>query len=242
MLRLAKFVKDFLLFVPLTFIINPLYKLYYFLSNFNMLWVWVRKHKSEFAYSDFYSPIRRYDKRYNLYDYILKHALGDGTKVYYLEFGVSKGFSFKWWIAHIQNPDARFFGFDTFEGLPEDWSFYYKKGDMAAGIPDIQDHRAEFIKGIFQDTFIPFLESHEDMMKDKTPKLIHLDADLYSATHFVLSQIYKYLNPDDIILFDEFNVANHEFRAFKDFTESFNIRLKPVGTVNNFFQVAFRVE
>ena len=59
------------------------------------------------------------------------------------------------------------------------------------------------------------------------PKIIHLDADLFSSTIFVLSQLYPYLKKGDIIFFDEFNVANHEFLAFKIFTESFYVKLRP---------------
>lgn len=241
LLRLAKFTKDFLLYIPLTFIINPLYKIYYFLSNFNMLVVWVWKHKSEFELCDFYSPVRKYDKRYELYTFIHDKHVKDNP-IHYFEFGVSGGSSFRWWVDKNKNGNSKFFGFDTFEGLPEDWSFYYKKGDMAASLPQMTDQRSEFIKGIFQNSFIPFLDTHYEVVSSEVKKVIHLDADLYSATHFVLSQFYRYLNKGDIIMFDEFNVANHEFRAFKDFTESFYIKLKPLGTVNNFFQVAFVVD
>ena len=53
---------------------------------------------------------------------------------------------------------------------------------------------------------------------------------------------YPYLKKGDIIFFDEFNVANHEFLAFKIFTESFYVKLRPIGAVNNFYQTAFVVE
>ncbi len=72
--------------------------------------------------------------------------------------------------------------------------------------------------------------------------MIHMDADLFSSTIFVLSQLYPFLMKGDIIFFDEFNVANHEFLAFKIFTESFYVKLRPVGAVNNFYQTAFVVE
>ena len=79
-------------------------------------------------------------------------------------------------------------------------------------------------------------------MLQSKPKLIHMDADLFSSTIFVLSQLYPYLKNGDIIFFDEFNVANHEFLAFKIFTGSFYVKLRPVGAVNNFYQTAFVVE
>ncbi len=69
-----------------------------------------------------------------------------------------------------------------------------------------------------------------------------MDADLYSSTIFVLTQLYPYLQPGDIILFDEFNVPLHEFKAFNEFTKAFYIELKPLGAVNNYLQVAFVVK
>jgi hypothetical protein len=39
------------------------------------------------------------------------------------------------------------------------------------------------------------------------------DADLFSATLFSLSQLYRYLNDGDILLFDEFAVPKHEFHG-----------------------------
>ena len=69
-----------------------------------------------------------------------------------------------------------------------------------------------------------------------------MDADLFSSTIYVLSQLHPYLNKGDIIFFDEFNVANHEYQAFRIFTEAFYVKLRPVAAVNNFYQVAFVVE
>lgn len=241
MLRLIKFVKDFLLFIPLTFIINPFYKFYLFLSQFNTMIVWIRKHKKEFEFCDFYTPVRNYEKRHQLYEFVINRHIGT-EPIHYLEFGVAHGGSFKWWLKAITNASSRFFGFDTFEGLPENWSFHFKKGDMASNTPVVEDDRAAFFKGIFQDSLNPFLREHEALMQSKIRKVIHMDADLYSSTLFTLSQLYPYLQKGDIILFDEFNVANHEFKAFKEFTESFYVRLKPVATVNNFYQAAFIVD
>jgi hypothetical protein len=72
--------------------------------------------------------------------------------------------------------------------------------------------------------------------------VIHLDADLYSATLFVLSQLYAKLKPGDIILFDEFNVPMSEFRAFEDFASSFYVDYEVIGAVNNYFQLAVRIK
>jgi len=172
---------------------------------------------------------------------IIQHYDLDKSGVLYLEFGVAQALSFKWWINRLKNQNSKFIGFDTFEGLPEDWGTFFKKGDMLGNIPNLNDDRATFVKGIFQDTLNNYIDQNKEDVKGKR-KIIHMDADLFSATIFTLSQFYPYLNKGDIILFDEFNVANHEYFAFKIFTEAYYVKLKPIAAINNFYQVAFVVE
>jgi O-methyltransferase len=199
------------------------------------------QHKDDLLINDFYSKKRDYNKRHQLYDTVAAHYNLYTTDILYLEFGVAAAHSFKWWLAKNTNVDSAFYGFDTFEGLPEDWGRHFKKGDMSASLPDIDDRRAGFYKGIFQDTLHGFIENNEASLKGQQ-KVIHMDADLFSSTIFVLSQLHPYLQKGDIIFFDEFNVANHEYQAFRIFTDAFYVKLKPVAAVNNFYQVAFVVE
>lgn len=241
MKRLVKFCKDFLLFVPLTFILKPFSKAFLFIAYFNQLVSWIRKHKSEFAFNDYYSPIRDYNKRYQLYDFVNNHQSKNTEPMVYLEYGVAAGESFRWWLQHNTHPDSRFFGFDTFDGLPEKWGSFYAKGDMKFAMPEQTDGRGQFIKGLFQDSLPAFIEAHRNLLSSPARKVILLDADLYSATIFTLSQLYPLLHKGDIILFDEFSVAMHEFKAFTEFTGNFYVTLKPLGAVNNFYQVAFEV-
>jgi hypothetical protein len=51
-----------------------------------------------------------------------------------------------------------------------------------------------------------------------------------------------YLRKGDILIFDEFNVPNHEFLAFRIFTESYYIKTRLIGAVNNYLQVALIIE
>lgn len=240
MLKAIKFFKDLFLFVPVSLVFQPIARYLAFIYYYNLLVRWIYKNKKGITLNDFYSPFRDYHKRSNLYQYILDQYHLSQQQVLYMEFGVASGVSFRWWLQNNQHPSSAFFGFDTFEGLPEDWGVY-RKGDMSSQIPQIDDQRGHFIKGLFQDTFLGFVEQNIEQLKSPTQKVIHLDADLYTATAFVLSQLYPYLRKGDLILFDEFNVAMHEFKAFHEFTTNFQVNLQPVAAVNNFYQTAFVV-
>jgi O-methyltransferase len=198
---------------------------------------WISR-QSHLKFNDFYVFKRVYNDRLKLFEYIIEQEkLSDFT---YLEFGVSKGHSFKWWVNRIKDPGTTFYGFDTFTGLPEDWG-PYKKGDMSSGnaFPDVNnDTRTHFITGLFQQTLPGFIKTH-DLSKRL---VVHIDADLYSATLYVLTTLHPYLKPGDILLFDEFNVPVHEFKAWSDYVESYYIQYEVLGAVNNFLQVGIKMK
>lgn len=190
------------------------------------------------GYNDFYQETWDYERRYKLYEAIAASDQLFQNPIYYLEFGVAGGFSFKWWLERNKHSDSRFYGFDTFEGLPEKWGAF-EKGSMAHELEslNINDPRASFYKGLFQQTLLPFLENYDGGLK----KLIHIDSDLFSAALFVMTQLYRFLKPGDILLFDEFAVPQHEFLAFKIFTESFYINYEVLGAANNYLFVAVKI-
>lgn len=208
-----------------------------FLANLSSLSRWISSQKNR-GYSDFPTRNFNYNRRYDLYKYVLDNELS-GAAVDYFEFGVAEGTSFKWWVKNITNERSRFFGFDTFTGLPEDWG-PFKKGSMSGGnsVPQIDDSRHKFYQGLFQKTLFEFLESYTGGRK----KIILMDADLYSSTLFVLTTLSQLLQKGDIIIFDEFNVPMHEYKAFREWSDSFYIRYSIVGEVNNFYQVAIKIE
>lgn len=198
-------------------------------------WISINKKKCE---NDFFTRKFNYKKRELLYEQVITEFNLD-TNIDYLEFGVSKGHSFRWWINRIKDSDARFYGFDTFTGLPESWG-PFKKGDMGNdnNPPEIDDNRHEFYQGLFQQTLIPFLSKY----KPDKRKVIHMDADIYSATLYVLTLFTPYIKSGDIIFFDEFNVPLHEYKAFIEWSKSFYIDYKVIGGVNNFYQTAIIIK
>jgi O-methyltransferase len=207
-----------------------------FFSQMGELSKWISLHR-KIGYSDFYSSKFDYSKRYLLYSYILEKII-PGIPVDYFEFGVSKGVSFRWWAENIEDKESRFFGFDTFTGLPEDWGSF-RKGDMDNNneIPQMNDPRCSFYQGLFQQTLPSFLRSYSSNKR----KVIHMDADLYTSTLYVLTSISHFLNKGDIIIFDEFNVPMHEYKAFSEWVKAYYIRYEVIAAVNNYYQIAIEI-
>ena len=185
--------------------------------------------------NDFFTFKRVYSRRLELYKYLVEKQGWADKPLTYLEFGVSRGDSLRWWVAHLKHQDTQLHGFDTFTGLPEGWGIY-SAGDMAANADKlgVEDSRVTLHRGLFQETLPVYLKS----LDAHKPKLIHLDADIFSATLYVLTSIFPYLKEGDVLLFDEFNVPLHEFKAFDDFTKAYYAQFEVLGAVNNYFQVA----
>lgn len=207
-----------------------------------LLWLarmsrWVAT-KPALAYDDFPGGAWNYLKRYPYFEHV-RSTLDPAVPLMYLEFGVAQGHSFKWWLAHDTHAVSRFHGFDTFEGLPEDWGDF-KKGAMTTGsrLPDVGDPRATFHKGMFQDSLPPVLAA---LNRDGMRLVAHMDADLYSSTLYALTSLAPHLRSGDLVLFDEFFVPTHEFRAYVEFLQAYPIALDPIAAANNYCFVAFRV-
>lgn len=182
-----------------------------------------------------------YKDKFALYQYLKTEHLGDAP-IDYLEFGVWKGTTLIHWSGQNTHPESRFYGFDSFEGLPEDWGHFVtirKKGsfDLKGAMPVIGDSRVELVKGLFQDSLEPFLS-------DYTPTnrlVIHCDADLYSSTLYVLTKLDKFIVPGTIIIFDEFFTVNHEFRALSDFILSYNYKYRVLAATDFYTQLAIEI-
>jgi O-methyltransferase len=183
-----------------------------------------------------------FEKRLELYDYLSSNIVGDQA-IIYLEFGVYKGDSIRYWSKLNTNPKSEFIGFDTFEGLPEEWPIYTGKlgqghFDTKGQPPKIEDPRVRFFKGLFQDTLPGFLRTFKPM----APLVINNDSDLYSSTLFTLCSLHPFLRSGSLIIFDEFSQVIDEFRALDDYTKSFMRQYETVGASGQYYdRVAIRV-
>jgi hypothetical protein len=205
----------------------------FYLTKFSK---WISK-SGKIPYNDFPSKWD-YTKRYPMYKWVLEKENLIETPINYVEFGVAEGESFRNFVQQNSNSNSRFYGFDTFTGLPEDFGVYKKgKFNTNNAVPLIPDSRVKFYQGLFQQTVPGFLLE----LNNKQRNVIMMDADLYSATLYALTAIAPFLKKGDIIFFDEFAVPTHEFKAFYDFTQSYYINLELIAASNNYYFSAFKV-
>ncbi len=154
----------------------------------------------------------------------------------YLEFGVHQGHSIFYFANQNGSPDSRFFGFDCFTGLPEDWNGDFTRGHFDTGgrVPTTTDSRIEFVVGLFQDTLPRFLAN----FKIHNRIIVHLDCDLYSSTLYCLTKLDSVLPKGAILIFDEFGELLHEFRAVNDYLSSYRREFKVMCSHDNFYTIA----
>jgi len=146
----------------------------------------------------------------------------------WLEFGVNSGST----INYISNfTKYNVYGFDCFTGLPEKWMDGYEKGAFnRGGVPPNVNNNVELIVGLFQDTLENFIQN-----KNMKISFIHMDADLYSSTKYVLDILKDYLDRDCVIVFDElvgypgYDGETGELKAFYEFVNENNINFEWIG-------------
>jgi hypothetical protein len=140
-------------------------------------------------------------------------VIGLNEPILYLEFGVAHGKSMLEVTRIFEHPDARFFGFDSFVGLPQDWLMHKKGAFSNLGHPPVlEDVRVNFIQGWFQNSLPGSVERLARLPRQRV--LVHFDADLYSSTLFILTQLWNFFE-DYFFIFDDFIydevVALHDF-------------------------------
>ena len=154
--------------------------------------------------------------RTNVWDKIADYLKTD-RDILYLEFGVWKGDSIKYFANKFSSPNSEFYGFDTFSGMPDEWRHMDKGHYSTSGdTPKTDDKRIKFVSGLFQDTLPDFLNKLSSESKKKLI-LIHFDAVLYSSTLFTLFKLEEYMK-NYYFVFDQ--LGTDECRAFNNFNES----------------------
>lgn len=155
-----------------------------------------------------------------------------------LEFGVGEGTSLGWLQDEL--PGRRIVGFDSFEGLPEDWRSGFPQGFFGHVNPEDFDGR-ELCVGWFEDTIPSFLAENRGPVA-----LLHVDCDLYSSTVTVLDAVMPLLVDGGVVVFDEFfnypAWEKHEAKAWQEYLQAHpEFRVEYVAYVPSGEQIAVRV-
>lgn len=154
-----------------------------------------------------------------------------------LEFGVASGRTLRM-IAEARQGRA-VFGFDSFEGLPQDWRIGFGSGDFAQDrLPEVPG--AELVVGLFEDSLPRFVKEHDDVVA-----FLHCDADLYESTCSILRHAGDRLRKGSVVLFDEyFNFPwwdQHEHKAWMEWTAEHSVDFEYIAFTWDHEQVAVRV-
>lgn len=150
-----------------------------------------------------------------------------------LEFGVFQGKT----ITHLAGgfPNKILWGFDSFEGLPEDW--FLNASDQIstrpAGyfaldeLPQVPGN-VKLVKGFFDQSLPKWLVENPI----KQISILHIDCDLYSSTKTIFDLLNSYIVEGTVIIFDEFypwsGIEKYdlweqgEYRALKEWVEQYN--------------------
>ncbi len=137
--------------------------------------------------------------------------------------------------------DHTVYGFDTFEGLVEDWQIddqaLVKRGTFALseplaqrfirdtgvalddGLPTALGRKVHFVKGSTYDTLAPFLSERSAARI----RLFHMDLDTYESCLHALETCKDSFAQGAILVFDEYLVTNGEMRAFYEFQRTYEL-------------------
>lgn len=180
-----------------------------------------------------HADVPAFSTREEMWSFVADRCAG---AVDYLEFGVHRGHSILYFAEQNQSAESRFFGFDCFTGLPDDWNSDYPRGHFDTGgcTPQTADSRVQFVVGMFQDTLPKFLAQ----FKSRSRIVVNIDCDLYSSALYCLTKLDPILPGGTILMFDEFGSVLHEFRAVQDYLSSYRRALKVVCSHDNFFTIA----
>jgi len=149
-----------------------------------------------------------------------------------LEFGCFKATSLNYFSKRL--PNNKFYGFDSFQGLPSDWfGQHIPKGtfDLKMNLPKVSKN-VELIPGWFDESLPKFFETNFHL----NVCFLHIDSDTYDSARIVLMNAKNILKPGVLVLFDEYlsypNWENGEFKAWKEFCSQNSIQYRYLGFAN----------
>ena len=157
--------------------------------------------------------------------FAVKNSASDGL---FLEFGVATGNTIGE-IASSAPTGKTVYGFDSFQGLPGDWSGHVETSGAfkQKGLPKVSSN-ATLVPGLFGETLPSFMTEH-----DGPVSFAHIDCDLYSSTVTILENIGSRFQAGTMVLFDEyFNYPSwklHEHKAWSEFCKKTGTKFTYIG-------------
>eukprot|EP00755_Sulcionema_specki_P026478 Sspe_Gene.85729::Locus_56476_Transcript_1_1_Confidence_1.000_Length_1544::g.85729::m.85729 len=150
----------------------------------------------------------------------------------FLEFGVFRGTTIN--LLASSFPTRTMHGFDSFQGLPENWTVQHTQGHFSlSGAKPRVLANVRLHAGWFNET-LPRFVSSENMSRIA---LLHVDCDLYSSTSIVFHNLSPFIVPGTVVVFDELvgypEYMKHEMKAFFEFVSSHgNLSYQVIGGRN----------
>lgn len=130
---------------------------------------------------------------------VLDHMIGMiGDRAgLHLEFGVWRGNSIRRCAQRF--PQTQWYGFDSFEGFPDDGRLDWQKPFKVIELPDTPKN-VTLVQGYFSDTLHPFLHEMPGEIA-----FVNVDCDIYSSTVDIFAALEEHgrLKPGLAIYFDE---------------------------------------
>lgn len=149
----------------------------------------------------------------------------EAEDILFLEFGVQTGTSINFFSSILRHT---FFGFDTFTGMPEEWTGWnVEKGQfsMNGKLPAVNSN-VQLIEGLIQDTLPVFLQQNSN----KKIGFIHIDTDTYTPAKIILQLCKQKFIPGTLVLFDELHSytswKEHEYKALHEELDENNYTYK----------------
>ena len=177
------------------------------------------------------------ESKESMWRYCLKQIKFNGI---FAEFGVFNGKSINYLSSLL--PNYKFYGFDSFTGLKEDWSGWeWSQGDFSLnGVMPEVNNNVELIPGYFDESLPDWLSKNNGPFA-----FINIDCDTDESTKTVLNLLGKNrIVKGTVIIFDEYfgynNWRSHEFKAWQEFVLNNDIKYKYLAL--NHLQVGIIVQ
>ena len=175
----------------------------------------------------------------------IEHISIDGSV---LEFGVFDGNTLNFISCLLKNDTC--WGFDSFEGLPENWitdknklKIKFKKGHFKTNIP-IVNKNVKLVKGYYNETLSDWVKNNLIPIK-----FLHIDCDLYSSTKTIFQELNSIIVTGTVIVFDEMyhwsedkynNWKEGEYKALQEWLTEYNREITIIHR-NTYMQCAIKV-